>query len=257
MSSILDDPFELHFQRDSRAGAGVLVVQFVGLDPGQDAAGHALADLVARDGRPVELRLALAVPSMGDALRTALEATEQPLILVSTAREPWTRAHLDPLLEAINRSDHVLGRRPASGLGSAWRWIAAWPRRIVFAAPMLDPHSPCQVHRREKLAAIPLQSRSWFLDVEILAKATFLGHLIDEAPVPAIAGVGPRRGAVGDARLVLKHPRFRPTLAPAKESQGQGEGHDAPGGEDRQGGGDVNEPRPLEHDRAHAPDHLG
>ena len=30
------------------------------------------------------------------------------------------------------------------------------------------------------LAAVALQSSSSFLDVEILAKATFLGHLIDE-----------------------------------------------------------------------------
>ena len=39
----------------------------------------------------------------------------------------------------------------------------------------------------EKLAAIPLQSGSSFLDLEILAKATFLGHLLSEVEIPPLA----------------------------------------------------------------------
>ena len=69
-------------------------------------------------------------------------------------------------------------------------------RRLIFAVPLRDVHSPCRLHRLDKLAAIPLQSASSFLDTEILAKATFLGHLIDEVAIP------PLRGRVGSDRLV-------------------------------------------------------
>ena len=114
-----------------------------------------------------------------------------PLVLVTTAEEPWTNAHLDPLLEAINQCDHVVGRRPTVSRGELGR-----PARRAGAArdlrgPLRDVHSPCRLHRLDKLAAIPLQSASSFLDTEILAKATFLGHLIDEVAIP------PLRGRVG------------------------------------------------------------
>ena len=41
-------------------------------------------------------------------------------------------------------------------------------RRLIFAVPLHDVHSPCRLHRLEKLQAISLQSESSFLDPEIL-----------------------------------------------------------------------------------------
>ena len=64
---------------------------------------------------------------------------------------------------------------------------------MVFAVPTLDVHSPCRLHRREKLEALSLQSSSRFLDIEILAKGTFLSHLLDEVPVPRLKGIEPDR----------------------------------------------------------------
>ena len=94
--------------------------------------------------------------------------------------------HLDPLLEAIDQADHVVGRRPAGRWENGHAVAGRLPRRLVFAVPLLDVHSPCRLHRLEKLTAIPLQSGSSFLDTEILAKATFLGHLLDEVDVPPL-----------------------------------------------------------------------
>src|SRR5262249_8239002 len=146
-----------------------------------------LIDHLAAMGRAVEHRV---VPvdgvDLGVALSSGLEDAHLPLVLVTTAREPWTPAHLEPLLKAIDHSDHVVGRRPARGTEAFRRWLSMLPRRLIFAVPLLDIHSPCRLHRREKLRSIPLQSTSSLLDVEIFAKATFLGHLIDEVDVPPL-----------------------------------------------------------------------
>src|SRR5262249_10198314 len=148
-----------------------------------------LVDHLASIGRAAEPRIvAIEGESLGDALARGLAGAHLPLVLVTTAEEPWTPDHLKPLLEAIDHCDHVIGRRPVGGRERCLRWLASLPRRLVFAVPLRDIHSPCRLHRLEKLAAIPLQSSSSFLDLEILAKATFFGHLIDEVDVPALRG---------------------------------------------------------------------
>ncbi len=40
------------------------------------------------------------------ALEEGLRGTNVPLVLVTTAIEPWTAAHLDPLLKSIDACDH-------------------------------------------------------------------------------------------------------------------------------------------------------
>ena len=163
-----------------------------------------------------------------------------PLVLVTTARyEPWTAKHLDPLLEAIDKSDHVVGRRsdlPAGGFKSFVAWLI---RRLVFAVPLDDVHSPCRLHRLEKLAAITLQSGSSFLDVEILAKATFLGHLIDQVDVPPLPADIWNEGSWADGGRVFKHPEFEVQSHPPEVAQGQGEGDDGPRGQDQHGAAHV------------------
>src|SRR5262249_17315261 len=155
-----------------------------------------------------------------------------PLVLLTTALEPWTAAHLQPLLEAIDLCDHAIGRRIE---GSRWRTFCAWagsiPRRLIFAVPVIDVHSPCQLPRLEKLRSIPLQPGSSFVDAEILAKATFLAHLLKEVPVPPMRGGVFRRGWWRDLKTVLKRPRFRRgdwSSVPAEHPQGNVKGSNGP-----------------------------
>ncbi len=110
-------------------------------------------------------------------------------MLVTTAEEPWTKAASRATSGSHQpvRPCHWLPARAAA----ARNWtglLGSLVRRLVFAVPLRDVHSPCRLHRLDKLAAIPLQSASSFLDTEILAKATFLGHLIDEVAVPPLRG---------------------------------------------------------------------
>ena len=142
-----------------------------------------------------------------DALIQTLRDADEPLILITDATEAWSKSHLAPLLTAIDRCDHAIGRRRNAGRGLR-AWFARLPWRMIFALPIHDLHSCCRLHRVAKLRVIPLQSSSAFLDIEILAKATFLGHLLDETDVPELASVGGRGIATADVNQVLRHPTF-------------------------------------------------
>ncbi len=208
------DPLSERLRREPRSSAGVSVLAFDGGDPGRGQwVASSLADLVRRRGRAVETRV---VPSHGDggqgvALAEALAATTLPLVLITRATEAWSAAHLEPLLAGINDVDHVVGRRPAGG---AWpgllRRLGGLRWRLLFAVPAGDLGSPCRLHRREALAAIPLQSESELVDLEILAKATFLEQSLREVPVPALAGDPERRQILArhDLADLFRHPVF-------------------------------------------------
>jgi hypothetical protein len=245
-----NDPFVAHFHREPLPEAGVRVIQITELT--EDAAQTVVAPLdlwFRSSGRAIEIRVIRVdrtTVRLGEALETALDRTSLPLVLITTAVEPWTPAHLEPLLQSINLCDHVLGRRTVGSWAKVMRWVGGLPRRLVFAVPLVDVHSPCQLHRTEKLAAIPLESRSSLVDTEILAKATFLGHLLGEVDVPALGSQTFRTGWWADLARLLKRPRFRHRetsqeqgSGPLEDAQGQVERADGPGRQDGDGLEDV------------------
>ncbi len=215
-----DDPFLAHLEREPMTGAGVRVIV---ITQPEFHDGHAVAESIENlfkdSDREVE-SVVIPVTSEGlaRAIEHGLEGATLPLVLVTSAQQAWTKPHLEPLLKAIDACDHVFGRRPRSTLRSDF--VARIVRRLIFAVPLRDVHSPCRLHRLEKLAAIPLQSESSFIDTEILAKATFLGHLIDEVPVPRLDGWLRSRGAWKDWNRVLSHPRFAREACRAEEIEG-------------------------------------
>jgi hypothetical protein len=247
-----DDAFSAHFERDPLPGAGIRIVILTKLPYEQAEAVIApLSQRIAELGRPVEHRI-IAVADLGlaEAFRRGFEDAHMPLVLVTTAVQPWTADHVDPLLEAIDASDHVVGRRPKASRGGAANWIAKLLRRLIFAVPLDDVHSPCRLHRFEKLRAIVLQSKSSFLDTEILAKATFLGHLIDEVDVPPLPCQSWDERSWSDWNQIFKHPQFKSLSSPPEVAEGERECHDGPGGEDRHGGSHLERPGALEDHQA-------
>jgi hypothetical protein len=258
-----DDPYEAHFRREPLPKAAVDVLVLVP-EGGEEDEGRrvaeGLAGMLRGENRPASARVVVVRRAVGrgPALEKAVREGVAPLVLVTTATRPWTEAQLTPLLKAIDGADHVLGLRDLPRAGRIGRRLRRLPWRLLFRVPLHDVHSPCRLHRREAIAAIPLQSRSAFADVEELAKATFLGHLVDEVRVPDLPAM-PGRSALADLRAVFKRPVFvRPAAsAPAEDAQGDGEGDDRPGGEDRQRPGDVQEPGALQHHPPQAADDLG
>ena len=123
------------------------------------------------------------------------------------------------------RGDRPLRPRHRAGgrLGLAGR-ACRWLGQPAAAADLRGPGAATSTRRagsigREKLAAIPLQSASSFLDVEILAKATFFGHLIDEVDVPPLGGRIVRAGWSGRLRNGLS--RVPPFLRRGARAQVQ------------------------------------
>ncbi len=262
----LDDPYEAHFHREPLPAAEVRIVLLAAADDdparSQKIADGLLGLLAARNRRATACVVPVSPdPGWGPALDSAVQSASAPLILVTTATQPWTDAHLAPLLKAIDSADHVLGIRNRSLPSRLARWLGRLPWRILFHIPLSDLHTPCRLHRREAIAAIPLQSRSGFADVELLAKATFLGHLVDETAVPELPAAT-ARVRLADLREVFRKPVFvRPEPAaasmPAEQPKRQQEGSDRPEAEDRQGAADVHEPRPLQQHMPKRADELG
>jgi hypothetical protein len=259
-----EDPFEVQFRRDPLPDAAVRVIVLVRDEPeGAVEVTRTLERLIAERGRAAEsVVVAVGSRGAGTALREGLEGATVPLVLVTKAGQPWTAEHLDPLLKAIDKCDHAVGRRPLGDLAALGRWLGWLPWKLIFAVPIRDVHSPYQLHRREKLAAFPLQSESAFLDVEILAKATFLGQLLDEVDVPAAESVPvPVSDPVSwrDFVEVCRNPAFlHPSPSgPSEDAEGEHERDDGPDGEDQHRGGDVEPAGPFEDHPPERPDQLG
>ena len=255
------DPFEAHFHREPLPGASVRIL-VIGGDALASASPVAttIAALLKERGRDAEVvSVSPREDGLGAAVARGLEGGTFPLLLMTREGAIWNGSHIDALLDAIDHCDHVFGKRTKGRLGGVVRWVVGLPWRWVFAVPVVDVHSPYRLHRRERLNAIPLQSRSDFLNLEVVVKATFLGHLIDEVDVNESKDHSPTMDW-RDVALVFKHPTFvRPfatseseseVSSPSEETEGQHESDHGPGSEDQHGRRDVEHSSAFEDDRA-------
>ena len=255
-------PLDAAAKRNPIPNGDILVIVMAAKDgPEPEAVGQGLLDLLkARERKADAFVVRPDAIGWSKALEDGLADGSQPIVLVTTATEPWKAAHLEPLLKAIDARDHVIGRRPAGSGGEFSRRLSTLPWRVLFALPMADVFSPCRMHRRSALEKIVPQSASRFLDVEILAKATFLTQVIEEVEVPPLASM-PVSGCFRDLRAVLKAPIFvrPPPSLPAENPESHDESADGPGREDAQGDQhDVaGRPGPFEHDRPQGVEELG
>lgn len=245
--------------RDPLPDAAVRVVMMApgGAEKAEEI-GEGIVRLLGQRGRKASMIVVRPdVHGWNVALDQAMAEGDEPLVLVSTATTPWAAGHLDPILKAIDGRDHVIGRRPRRGITALLRWVAMLPTWAIFAVPVLDRFSPVRLHRRAAIAKFPYQSATRFLEVEILAKATFFVQTIEEVAVPDLES--PEVGPMGHdlqalfRHPVLTHPKPAPVeLGPAESLESPGEGADGPGAEDEQGhpNNAVAQPSPLQHDPA-------
>src|SRR3954471_7723460 len=131
------DPFYAHFHRQPLPGAGVRIVQITELSEVSARPVIApIADALAAAGREVQTRVVAfekGKTRLGKALEDALDGHLPPLVLVTTAVEPLSPAHVEPLLAAIDFCDHVTGRRPLGLARRVLRRIGSLPRKVIFA----------------------------------------------------------------------------------------------------------------------------
>src|SRR3954452_23590448 len=92
------DPFVAHFRREPLPGAGVRIILVSEL-PEESArpAIEPIVEALAGAGRHVETRFIAferGKMRLGESIEGALEGSLPPLVLLTTAVEPWTSAHL-------------------------------------------------------------------------------------------------------------------------------------------------------------------
>jgi glycosyltransferase involved in cell wall biosynthesis len=96
------------------------------------------------------------------------------------------------------------------------RHLAWFGLRFVFALRYHDPLCPVRLFRREILHRMPLQSRTAFVHVEILAKANFLGKIVGAEQVPLDVVPPNYRGDAGalwrDMQRLMNAPDFGPPV---------------------------------------------
>jgi glycosyltransferase involved in cell wall biosynthesis len=238
------------------------------VDDGSSDGTAALLDVLAsRHGR-VQVWRHADPRGEGAALRTALAAARHPLLFYTPCKPEYRPADLQRLLTKrrspkekleIDQAHILSGYRAGvpvprfwRGVGLLWRVLCrvvfayAPPRlpgwlgwrghagrllaRALFCVPYHDIACPFRLLRREIFARIPLQSDGPFVHVEILAKATFLGHVLSEelplavrpAPWDARPGGGWRQVLAEGYRL-FNRPDFGPPVpaeAPAPAEAG-------------------------------------
>ena len=229
--------------------AGVWVVVLTEGEERAEAVAESLRRLLDGRGRPVRV---VVEPyhheSRAERLRRGLDGADLPLVLVTTATEPWTEAHWKPLIEAIDRSDHVLGRRRRSLLGRLGRWLPepalGLPVRHPAETTSTRPAGSTAARRSRRfpppvVLAVPRRG--------VLAKASFFAQLVDEEDVPPLAASQGPPGFWGDFLDVFRKPAIRrEPSAPAEDPEGDDEGDDRPGGEDQEVRPDLQQPGPFE-----------
>jgi glycosyltransferase involved in cell wall biosynthesis len=243
-------------------GYEILVV-----DDGSTDGTAALAEALAAKRPQVRILRHETRRGEGAALRTGLAAARHPLLLTGTCDRQYQPDDLPRLLTDIDKVHVAVGYRvwqpvplPLRLLGWLYRlfirvalahpleplpgwlgwggWAAHVRARLCLGLRVHDVLCPFRLYRRAIFDRIPIQSDGPFAQVEVLAKANFLGYVMTETPVrhqpPAAASKADadagaaRRQAGADFRRVFSHPDFGPVTLPAPD--GPRPAPDAPAG---------------------------
>jgi glycosyltransferase involved in cell wall biosynthesis len=128
------------------------------------------------------------------ALRTGFTSAKMPLVFYTDADNQFDVRELKNLLAAIDDYDIVCGFRiyrfdPFSRLVASWGFNLLV--RVLFRIRVRDVDCAFKLFRREIFDKIHIESKRFFVDTEILAKASKLGMRMTEIGVrhyPRVAG---------------------------------------------------------------------
>jgi glycosyltransferase involved in cell wall biosynthesis len=196
----------------------------------------AMVESLAQDLANVRLLRPKNGQGFGAALRAGIGAAQHPLLCYAPADRRYRPGCLQKLLERIDLADLVTGCRAGRpvpgalrGLGFIYRWLIrivlgigldplpGWPGwrgwlyqkliRSVFGLRLHDVDCPIKLFRRQVLERIPIQSDGSFVHAEVLAKANFIGCLVDEVAL-AIDPDDREPGWWAELRRVYAQPEF-------------------------------------------------
>lgn len=191
----------------------------------------------------------------GAALKSALEAASHPLVFYTSSDHGWNPNDLPRMLKALAGKDEFTGKAveivnghrrgtalPATRrrLGQLGRllvriafgyrpeppkgWLGSaesrywWKCRWLFGLRVGDINSKFKLFRRSVFDRMVLQSDGEFIHAEILAKANFLGCLMDEVALGDRPDPLPAPDVGKEMWTVFREPKFR--TPPTAENSG-------------------------------------
>jgi glycosyltransferase involved in cell wall biosynthesis len=216
------------------------------VDDGSRDGTRAQADILATKNARLKVLAHPQRKGFGAALRTALEAARYPLFFYTSADHGWNPNDLPRMLKSLAARDEFTGKQveivnghrrgtalPAGRKRLDWAyrafvrvvfgylpdsprgWLGPaesrywWKCRLLFGLRVGDINSKFKLFRRHVFDRMVLQSDGEFVHAEILAKANFLGSLMDEIVLgdrpdpPASPDVGE------EMWTVFRDPQFR------------------------------------------------
>ena len=216
------------------------------VDDGSLDGTRAQADLLA--ARHVRVRVLAHTErrGFGACLRTALEAATQPLFFYTSCDHGWNPSDLGRMLTSLAYTDEhtgkqveiVNGHRRGTALPKGRKrlntlcryfirvvfgylpdpprgWLGTaesrfwWKCRLMFGLRVGDINSKFKLFRRAVFDRIEIQSDGEFVHAELLAKANFLGCMMDELVLADRHQPAPLPDMREEIRAVFREPRFR------------------------------------------------
>jgi glycosyltransferase involved in cell wall biosynthesis len=224
------------------------------VDDGSRDGTRAQADILATKNTRLKILSHPGRKGYGAAVKTALDAAQYPLFFYTSVDHGWNPNDLPRMLKALAGKDEFTGKQveivnghrrgialPAGRrrLGQFYRavvrvvfgytpepakgWLGPaenrywWKCRLLFGLRVGDINSKFKLFRRSVFDRMVLQSDGEFIHAEILAKANFLGCLMDEVPLGDRPDPPPVPELGAEMWMVFRDPRFRspvPTTGP-------------------------------------------
>jgi len=154
----------------------------------------------------------------GWALRTGFAAATRPLVFFTDSDRQFDAMDLGRLLPAMADADVVVGRRVGRSDGTLRGGLSLGYNALVRALlgiRVRDVNCAFKLLRREVLAHMPLTSKRYTINAELIARATRAGFRVHEVAVPhrarqsgtskvGIKDIGPALGEVLALRQTLR-----------------------------------------------------
>jgi glycosyltransferase involved in cell wall biosynthesis len=214
-------------------------------DASQDAT-KSQADVLATRNIRIKVLTHPERKGYGACLRTALAASTNPLVFYTSTDHSWQPSDLPRMLKSLDVRDEYTGKQVelvnGHRRGTVWPpkrlwlnriyrgfvrvafghspeprkgWLGAsesrywWKCRLLFGLRVGDINSKFKLFRRSVLDRMEIQSDGEFVHAEILAKANFLGCMMDEVVLADRDPPPPAPDVRAEMWRVFHNPKFR------------------------------------------------
>jgi len=224
------------------------------VDDGSIDGTKAQADVLATRNNRIRVLSQPQQTGYGSCLRSALAESTQPIVFYTSADHAWHAADLTRMLKSLDFKDDYTGKQvefvnghrrgtapppfqkwanriyrvlvriamgytpepPKGWLGKSENrfW---WKCRILFGLRIGDINSKFKLFRKSILDRMELQSDGEFIHAELLAKANFLGCMMDEIVLTDREPPKPAPDVRKEMWRVFQDPRFRSPAAPSSD----------------------------------------